>query len=562
MVSTKWMRELSRMRNLRNPLILCLTLLLATSGLGEESHDSQGREVFLKTWRLVESNFFAPDLNGVDAEAVKQTYLDQIDGDPAQVLKVTNESLSRLTASHTRLFHESEPLYYELLDIFGHGHLERKIRARFDGRFPWYVGILARIEQNTVKHVVPGGPAANAGLLVADEVVSADGKAFHPIESFADKSGKPVTLEVKRDGELLTLSVTPEVIQPREAFLKSITDSAKIIEEPPYKIGYVRMWSYAGDVYQERLAEVLKGKLKDTDALLFDLRGSWGGASPDYAQLFLSQTEMVMKPRGREPFVLKQPGYAEPLMILCDESVSSGKEILAYNLQKSGRAKVTGSPSRGAVLGGELHLLPHGYALYLARADVEVDGKSMEGLGVSPDHYLPEEYHFTAGDDDLIRNGKAYLVHDLIERDLKYRFFVDQQPRTKEHVRNVDRQNQAWLKALLENHGWPDREIYEEATTTAWLIAQHADNDLEFQKYALKLLSEAVDKGKALPKHRAYLQDRVLVNQGLPQIYGTQIKRENGIIKPRTEIQDREGVEERRRALGLPPLQEYMDSFK
>ena len=75
-------------------------------------------------------------------------------------------------------------------------------------------------------------------------------------------------------------------------------------------------------------------------------------------------------------------------------------------------------------------------------------------------------------------------------------------------------------------------------------------------------MSEAVDKGKALPKHRAYLQDRVLVNQGLPQIYGTQIKRENGIIKPRTEIQDREGVEERRRALGLPPLQEYMDSFK
>ena len=548
--------------NLRNFFLLMLTFLVGTTGLAEEPNKSKGREIFLKTWHLVESNFFDPDLNGVDVESIKQAYLDQIESDPTTVLRVTNESLARLSASHTRLFHESEPLYYELLDIFAYGQAEREIRARFQGQLPNYVGILARTDQRLVKGVVPGGPAARAGVLVGDKILSADGKAFHPLESFAHKSGQSVTLDLERDGKSLKLSVVPERIQPREAFLKSISDSAMVLEEPPYRIGYVRMWSYAGEVYQERLAELLRGKLKDTDALLFDLRGSWGGASPDFAQLFLSQTELLMKPRGREPFVLKEPGYSAPVMILCDESVSSGKEILAYNLQKSGRAKVTGSPSRGAVLGGELHLLPHGYALYLARADVEVDGKSMEGIGVSPDHYLPEEYHFTDGEDDLIRNGKAYLLIDLIERDLKYRFFVDQQARTKEHVRYVDRQNQAWLKTLLENHGWPDRELYQEAATTAWLIAQHADNDLEFQKYALKLLTEAVDKGKALPKHRAYLQDRVLVNQGLPQIYGTQIMRENGVIKPRTEIQDREGVEERRKAVGLPPLQEYFDSFE
>ena len=100
MVSTKWMRELSRMRNLRNPLILCLTLLLATSGLGEESHDSQGREVFLKTWRLVESNFFAPDLNGVDAEAVKQSYLDQI--------KEINDETNQREAGNPQVNHPDE----------------------------------------------------------------------------------------------------------------------------------------------------------------------------------------------------------------------------------------------------------------------------------------------------------------------------------------------------------------------------------------------------------------------------------------------------------------------
>lgn len=542
--------------------MLCLLLLSVAPVSGQESRLAEGKEVFLQTWRLVESNFYDPHLNGVESESVKQSYLEKIQSQPERALELTNESLAELRASHTRLFHESDPLYFELLDVFAHGPLEKKIRARFDGQLPWYVGILARVEDRTVKAVAPGGPASAAGLLVGDEIQQVNGQPFHPINSFAGKADETVALQVKRKDKVLELSLTPRRIQPREAFLKSISDSAKIYDEPPYKIGYVRMWSYAGEAFQEKLSEVLQGKLKETDGLVFDLRGSWGGASPQFAELFVSQTELVMKPRGAEPFVMKAPGYSAPVMILCDPTVSSGKEILARNLQKSGRATVLGSPSRGAVLGGELHLLPHGYALYLARAEVTVDGQSMEGLGVFPDHYLPEEYHMRDEEDFLVYSGKNYLLFDLIERDLKYRWFVDQQARTRDYISIEDRQNQAWLKTLLQNHGWPSREHFKEAAQTAWLIAQHADNDLEFQQYALTLLSEAVEKGRALPKERAYLQDRVLVNQGLPQVYGTQVKRENGVIVPRTEIKDRDGVDERRKLLGLPPLQEYLDTFK
>ena len=54
-------------------------------------------------------------------------------------------------------------------------------------------------------------------------------------------------------------------------------------------IGYVHVWSYASDAYQEALEQLLgEGALKDADALVLDLREGWGGAVPDYLDLFNS----------------------------------------------------------------------------------------------------------------------------------------------------------------------------------------------------------------------------------------------------------------------------------
>ena len=517
------------------------------------------RQTFLKTWELVEKKFYDQALNGVDVDAVRAEYLEKLEKTPpGNTVDLINQSLGKLNASHTQLFHEDDPLYYELLDVFAHGPRGKRVRKLFDGETPRYFGILARIDAGKIRALVPGGPAELAGLRVGDVIEEADGEAFHPIRSF--NNPKPVTLTVKRGDERLPIQVQPKEIQPREAFLQSIDDSAKVLEQDPYKIGYVRMWSYAGEPYQQALTEVLTGKLNETDGLLLDLRGTWGGASPDFAELFLSQTELTMTDRDGENFGIKAPGYSAPIMILVDDTVSSGKELLAYNLQKSGRATIVGSPSRGAVLGGALHLLPHGYALYLAGADVAVDGKRLEGVGVLPDHYLPQEIHFENGQDTLLRTGTGFLVWPLIERDLKNRWHIDQQLRSEKRSSDLDLDNQEWLRTLLENHGWPSREIYQESAQTAWLIAQHADNDLEFQKYCLKVLTEAVEKGRAPAKERAYLQDRVLVNQGLPQIYGTQVTLKDGKLMPK-ELKEPESVNERRKSVGLPTLEEYLETF-
>jgi hypothetical protein len=52
----------------------------------------------------------------------------------------------------------------------------------------------------------------------------------------------------------------------------------------------------------------------------------------------------------------------------------------------------------------------------------------------------------------------------------------------------------------------------------------------------------------------AYLTDRVRVNQGLPQVYGTQMARDaKGRAIPE-ELEDAKHVDDRRAAVGLRPL--------
>jgi GNAT superfamily N-acetyltransferase len=120
-----------------------------------------------------------------------------------------------------------------------------------------------------------------------------------------------------------------------------------------------------------------------------------------------------------------------------------------------------------------------------------------------------------------------------------------------EHAR-VDIGHADRLREIVAEHGWPGVSLVgEEGADAAWLIAQHADRQLDLQRELLPLLAHAARIGEAKPSHLAYLTDRVRMNEGRPQVYGTQIADAAGTPWP---IEDPDGVDERRRALGLGPL--------
>ena len=122
-----------------------------------------------------------------------------------------------------------------------------------------------------------------------------------------------------------------------------------------------------------------------------------------------------------------------------------------------------------------------------------------------------------------------------------------------------DRVRTERLAEIVVEHGWPSIPMVgKDAEDAAWAIAQHSDLDPEFQCAALEYLREAVDAGVASPGNLAYLEDRVAVAAGEPQVYGTQVEcGEDGVPRPVTPIADEAGVEQRRADAGLQSLADY-----
>jgi hypothetical protein len=125
-----------------------------------------------------------------------------------------------------------------------------------------------------------------------------------------------------------------------------------------------------------------------------------------------------------------------------------------------------------------------------------------------------------------------------------------------------DSANAAWLDEQITRFGWFDIPTFGEAAdTSAWLIAQHNDRDPAFQQRVLAILEPLAASGGTSPSNYAYLHDRVAVNTGRPQRYGTQGRcTERNVWTPR-EIEDRDLLDDRRVAAGIGPMADYNASM-
>jgi len=138
-------------------------------------------------------------------------------------------------------------------------------------------------------------------------------------------------------------------------------------------------------------------------------------------------------------------------------------------------------------------------------------------------------------------------------------------PISKELVDKVvaaDAENTAWLKDIVQSHGWPTRaRVGDEGAANAWLLVQHADRDVEFQELCLVFLRAAAKQGQADPKNMAYLADRVAVNRNRPQRYGTQFVEKDGRFEP-YQLEDPKRVDAWRAEVGLGTLAEYAEQLR
>ncbi|MFD4480381.1 DUF6624 domain-containing protein [Streptomyces sp. NPDC058471] len=115
------------------------------------------------------------------------------------------------------------------------------------------------------------------------------------------------------------------------------------------------------------------------------------------------------------------------------------------------------------------------------------------------------------------------------------------------------------LKAIVQEGGWPSREaVGDEASTAALQLLLHAE-DRQLQLACRDLILASVQEGDSPAIHGAYIEDFCCVLEGRKQWYGT--KFDPTLLRP-FPIEDPDGVDERRREVGLPPLEDQLRQLR
>ena len=369
---------------------------------------------FDEACRIVREQFFDPAFSGVDWDGLCAARRDRArDLAQDELAALLNTMLARLKTSHTAVYTPAEPTYYLLFDVFAksprlRAHTRRYFpsgQVRLEG-----IGIFTRRIDGRVfiEAVLPGAPAAGAGLLVGDEILAVDGAPFRPVESFKGKAGQAVSVRLRRRAGAapVSLTVTPERLNPGAMFARAMQSSARILERArDRRIGYARVWSSAGPVYADLLRALIEaGPLGRAEALIIDLRGRIGGGGPAYLDI-LDPRAPRLTVTGRDFARTSPASFRRRTVWLIDGGTRSGAELLAYTIKHRDYGPLVGAHTAGAVTGGAPFLLPNGSLLYVAVADIAIEGRRLEGVGVAPDIAVPFSLPYAAGADPQLERA-------------------------------------------------------------------------------------------------------------------------------------------------------------
>lgn len=123
--------------------------------------------------------------------------------------------------------------------------------------------------------------------------------------------------------------------------------------------------------------------------------------------------------------------------------------------------------------------------------------------------------------------------------------------------------HQKRLKQIYDEYGFVGFDLAgEDGSRNFWLMVQHSDHNPDFQKEVLEKMKIEVDKENAVPSNYGLLVDRVNLNTDKKQVYGTQVtyNMETGQAYPKP-LEDSPKVNERRKSIGLEPIEEYLNSM-
>jgi hypothetical protein len=166
----------------------------------------------------------------------------------------------------------------------------------------------------------------------------------------------------------------------------------------------------------------------------------------------------------------------------------------------------------------------------------------------------------------LTANKKTSLQQELLQMEKSDQIAASHwEPKWTKYKDSTFSSNKSSVEKMFNQYGFLGFDtVGEPASTAFWLLVQHSDAFPEFQKRILKAMDSQVAKKNANPTHYALLFDRVQVNAGLKQKFGTQVSyavQSTGKAYPKIGLIDSLQVDLYRKQYQLEPLKEYLNQM-
>lgn len=310
-------------------------------------------------------------------EAVKQ--LENLDKD-ALVFSAAEALLAAVDDSHTVFL---PPIKFKL-------HKGKDSRVFFDG-----TGIVIRkLEDNFfyIHRVIPGSPAARAGLRKFDQLVAINRKkSFKNLEEVVEQllgvRGTVVVFSIRRQGKLMSIWLKLDSL-----FIPTFVNQR--LQEGQYSIDYLQIYNFGPNLLLEieKYLYIVESADDKPDGIVVDVRNNPGGSILILGQVlefFLSKEKTplyILKSKELKSLTLFTPAIECPVVVLINEDSASGAELFSVVLQERNRAIIIGRKSAGVVSLSIPFKLSRKAKMHVTVAAIfTVSGKSLEKIGVKPD---------------------------------------------------------------------------------------------------------------------------------------------------------------------------------
>lgn len=378
----------------------------ACAECGAEAAREERLAVFDDVWQTVRERYYDPSLHGLDWQALRGELrpLAGSAGDRTELYGVLRRMLAPLGDPHTRIFAPDERSDWREPRLLTVGIGVREING----------GIF-------VTRVARGSEAEASGVRAGDAVVSVDGASAREIVARRLAGQRTLTTSASARGVAVAQlfdgahgSVSEVVFKSTDAHEKRVgLRRVWRVRVPTLEVGRaggrvgVAQFNAFTPEIAAGLARALKGKLRDADGIVLDLRDNGGGESEamtDIASLFLPagtklgsftdrRGRVEIEPQTRAAMLSSAQAIAlfrGSVVVLTGARTASAAEIFVAALKESGRARVVGENTCGCVLGiRRRHTLPDGGLLDISEMDFRTArGARLEGIGLVPDETL------------------------------------------------------------------------------------------------------------------------------------------------------------------------------